>query len=435
MKEDNGPLIALIIFVVLAGFFGTFAYQNNTELIGDETRPSKDSDISKKKIEIEEIQALIKTKQHEVIQLTVGIRQQEDLYNYYATLFDDFTSEYNRRMKLLDIAAKYDEQASNLSSSISKLKTETMGKLSAATTLVREEMEQEVQAKNVVRDVAISSRNKIKEEIEVDKKKFLLNKNYTLTELDNSKSILSDLTQREIERANILDEVDGRVVLADPVNHTVILDIGTSIGVKNGYRFECYAMRPGHKRVTKAYLEVRHADVSKSECIVVRRPMVLPKDPLSDYVATEPEQMFSPYQESGRKDAAAQALAQPLSGQPKMIITGMPKTDPIVEGDLAQNPFFAPGKTFIYYIAGAKKIENDRQKSAIRYRWTEIKQVVESYGHKVSPVVDANVNYIIAQKNPETDGSDIEKAEFIKAKDLGIPVIYEWELFRFLDTR
>ena len=159
--------------------------------------------------------------------------------------------------------------------------------------------------------------------------------------------------------------------------------------------------------------------------------MVLPKDPLSDYVATEPEQLYSPYQESGRKDATA----QPLSGRPKMIITGAHKTDPIVEGDLIQNPFFAPGKTFTYYIAGAKKMENDRQKSAIRYRWTDIKRVLESYGHSVSPVVDTNVNYIIAQKNAETDGDDNEKAEFVKAKNLGIPVIYEWELFRFLDTR
>jgi len=114
---------------------------------------------------------------------------------------------------------------------------------------------------------------------------------------------------------------------------------------------------------------------------------------------------------------------------------GMNKEDPIAEGDLVQNPFFTPGKSLTFYIAGSKEIVNETQKSAIRYRWTEIKGVIEAYGGKVSPVADTTVNYMVCQKNPKTEGTDAEKAEYQKAVDLGLPVIYEWELFRFLESK
>jgi len=236
--------------------------------------------------------------------------------------------------------------------------------------------------------------------------------------------------QRDEERADIFTQPDGKVVLTDPVRNFVVINIGTATGVRNGFRFECYAMRPGNKKVVKAYLEVRRADVSKSECMVLKRVLAMPKDPHSEYVAEQPEEQFSPYQESGHKGASA----QPLLGVKNLDLT-VRHMDPIVEGDLIQNPFFSPDKQLTFFIAGSKLIENDRQKSAIRYRWTEIKSVVEAYGAKVAAEPDINVNYVIAQKNPKTEGTDPEKAQYRKAVDLGLPIIYEWELFRFLDTR
>ena len=35
--------------------------------------------------------------------------------------------------------------------------------------------------------------------------------------------------------------------------------------------------------------------------MIVERPVALPRDPLSEYIAKEPEEMFSPYQESGQE--------------------------------------------------------------------------------------------------------------------------------------
>ena len=56
--------------------------------------------------------------------------------------------------------------------------------------------------------------------------------------------------------------------------------------------------------------------------------------------------------------------------------------------------------------------------------------MIEAYGNKVADAVSLDVNYIVAQKNAKA-----EDPEFQKGVDLGLPVLYEWELFRFLDNR
>lgn len=159
--------------------------------------------------------------------------------------------------------------------------------------------------------------------------------------------------------------------------------------------------------------------------MIVKKLVQMPKDPLSEYVASEPEEQYSPYQESGKQGFTA----QPLSGRPKTVVTGMNTQDPIVVGDAVQNPFFKYGKTFTFYIAGDKTINQGVQQSAIAYDWPHIERVLKFYGCNVVQQVDLGVDYILAQKNPEDDEG------FLKAKTLGIPVLYEWEVFRFLDQK
>jgi len=207
------------------------------------------------------------------------------------------------------------------------------------------------------------------------------------------------------------------------VHSLAVIDIGTTVGVRNGYRFEVYTMKPGNKKVVKGYLEVQRANASKSECIIVHRPVLMPKDAFSDYVADQPEEMYSPYQKSGKQDATA----APLTGASRPTVMGMNPLNPIVEGDLIQNPFFNTKKKLTFYICKAEMVEA-QQKNMIKYRRGEIKSVAEFYGAKVVDAVDADVNYVIVQKKPEDD-------QYKKAKDLGIPMIYEWELFRFLDNK
>jgi len=433
MKEENGPLIALIVFVILTALFGFLAWQRHQDLMGDDPSGSKSMDTRIKALndEIQKREADIADYRAAANALREQIRKQEAIYTLYAEQYDHYGTEYQRRLKLVEWATSFDNQASELSGMVSKLKNDTLTKVNKEASDIREKMDKDLQAKNTDKEAAITRTRQAKEEFDVDTKKYRSTRNYEQSGLDETKSVLTDLTQREVERADVFNQPDGHVILADPVHNLVVIDIGTAAGVKNGYRFECYTVRPGNQRVRKAFLEVRHADAAKSECLIVRRPVALPRDPLSDYTAREPEEMYSPYQESGRKGFSA----QPLSGNPKIVVTGMRKDDPIVEGDLVMNPFFSPGKSLMFHIAGAKEIVNEQQKSAIRYRWTEIKSVIEFYGGKVSPAADVNVNYVIAQKNPKTEGTDAEKAEFQKAVDLGLPVIYEWELFRFLDTK
>lgn len=59
----------------------------------------------------------------------------------------------------------------------------------------------------------------------------------------------------------------------------------------------------------------------------------------------------------------------------------------------------------------------------------DIERVVTAHGSRIVPHVDLKVDFVIAQKNFEED------LEFLKVRELGIPVVYEWELFRFLDQR
>lgn len=432
MKEENGPLIALVIFVILSALFGFWAYGHHKDVVGDEQNGgpvSMDKKINAEKAEIGAIQSDILKARGDIALLSSGIKQQQEEYNFQEKLFDDFTGEAKRRESLYAVIESFDKQATSLNDEVNRRKNETLTRITTETSDVRERMDRELQVLTTDKEASAGRQRVLREDSEADKKKYLASKNYEQSTLDESKSILSDMTQRDIEHAEVLTEVDGKIVLSDIVSNIIVVDIGTAVGVKNGMRFEVFTIRPGNKKVVKGYLEVKKADVSKSECIIIRRPVLMPKDPLSDYVANQPEEMFSPYQESGKKGATA----QPLSGKPRPAVMENPK-DPIVEGDFIQNPFFNSKKALAFFIAGAKEIQNERQKSAIRYKWTEIKAVIEAYGGKVNANPDVGCDYMIAQKSPQ-EGNDAERAEFVRAKDMGLPVIYEWELFRFLENK
>ncbi|HYG75915.1 MAG TPA: hypothetical protein VEK08_13005 [Planctomycetota bacterium] len=433
MKEDNGPFIALIIFVILSVVFGFMAYSKHQELYGDDPNgsKSKDAEIKRVKDDITRLESEVADYQALAAKLRETIRTEQTRFQTYADQTAEYSSEYERRRQLVTWAENFEKQASELSGTVNKLKNETLTRVNKETTESREKMEKELQEKNTSKEAAIARLRQVKEEFDIDTKKYRQTRNYEQSGLDESKSVLSDLTQREVERADIFREADGQVIVSDAVTNMVIINRGTAAGVKNGYRFEVFTLLPGNQKLVKGYIEVRKAEPSKSECLVVRRPVLLPKDPLSAYVGKDPEELYSPFQESGNKSFTA----QPLSGGGRVAMMGQTKDQPIVEGDLIQNPFYAPEKAFTYYIAGSKEMINERQKSAIRYRWTEIKNVIEFYGGKVLTAPDVSVNYVIAQKNPKTEGTDAEKAEFQKCVDLGLPVIYEWELFRFLDTK
>lgn len=431
MKEENGPFIALIVFVVLSIGFTVMAVLSYQDLGLDDPNPDKNrkNEIVKLNDDIRKLEGKIEGFQSTARDYQGKIREQQRLQQYYTELEAEFVAEGKRRAALVKWFEDFQAQAGDLSGIVASKKEATRARLEKETNDVRADMEKDLAQKATEKEASVARGLAAKADYDKAVATHRIQKNVEESTLDDKKSVLSDLTQREVERSNVLMEADGKVILADPVHNFAVIDLGTAAGVRNGFRFECYAIRPGNKKAHKAYLEVTRADVSRSECLVVDRPIALTKDPLSDYYG-EPEAKYSPYQESGKKGFGA----QPLDGRAKTVMMGVSKDDPIVEGDLIQNPLFSPKKKYTFYIAGAKELVNERQKSSIVYRWTEIKAAAEAYGGKVSSTVDTNVDMVIAQKNP-AEGSDSEKAEFKQAVNLGIPVLYEWELFRFLDNR
>lgn len=432
MKEEIGPLIALIFFIILTGIFGFLAYGKQGELLGDDPNGanSKQRKIDRLKDEIESTKGEIRDLQYTADGLREQIRYQRALRTKAIDLREAYTLEYNSRLKMLETAGKFAQSASDLSGAVTELKNKTLQRVNSETTEVREKMEKDLQEKNTARELSIGRARTAKDEADTATKAYRQQKNYETSSLDDAKSVLQSLTERDLQRAEVLNEVDGEVISADVVNGYCFINLGTADGVQNGYRFEVYMHKDG-KRMRKALIEVRRAGPTKSECIIVRRPVLMPTDPTSLYVASEPEEMYSPYQESGRQGASAQQL----TGKPRPVQLGYNPDYPVIEGDKIQNPFFNKRKALKFYIAGAKDLENGRQKSAIKYGWREIKAMVEHYGGSVVAAPDVGVDYVIAQKNPKEEGTDLEKAEFQKVLSLGLPIVYEWELFRFLDRR
>ena len=428
MKEENGPLIALVVFIVLSLLFGIMAYQDKKELDGNvqDKIPSWQEKVDGEQAKIDDLRREIEGYDFKIAGYRKQIQQQLEAYDFFAGAFENYDGEYERRRKLVDAADAYNVQGATLAEKVSSLKSATLTTINGWTSKAHEEMDQEVTEKTKATAAAVGRKNQIDEELVTEIKKHGASMNYEKSRRDETKQTLSDLTQREVERATVFTEPDGKIVFADDVHNILVIDIGSAAGVRNGFRFEIFAMRPGKNKVSKGYLEVVRADPAKSQCKFLNKLMSLPKDALSEYVGQQPEELYSPYQQSGNKDSTVQTMTGA-----KPAILGYNTQDPIVEGDFVQNPLFSPGKKYTFYIAGLKELDKDtgKQKSAIRYRWTEIKSVVEYYGGKVVNDVDIDVNYMIAQKDPTSDD------KYVKGVELGIPVIYEWELFRFLDNR
>ena len=426
MKEDNGPLIALVVFIVLSIFFGIEAYLNKSELDGNKEKsiPSMDDQIASKAQLVREREEEIERQKARSESFLKEIRKAQAEYDWYALQYEVYEGALTQRQKLGEEAVAYDAGTTKLNDDINQLKAQKIKEISGQTSDIKKKMDEEVAEKNKKEADLTAHVTDINNEKAAEEKKHKDTMNFEKSRLGEQKSIVKDLTEREIERATVFTEADGKVILSDPVHNLAVIDIGTTAGVRNGYRFEVFTMKPGSQKVVKGYLEVQRAAPSKSECTIIRRLISMPKDQFSDYVAAQPEEMYSPYQKSGK----AEATAAPLSAASRPSVLGMSPLDPIVEGDLIQNPFFNATKQLTFYICKAELGDSGQQKNMIKYRRPEIKAVAEFYGAKVVENVDADVNYVIVQKKPEDD-------QYKKAKDLGIPMIYEWELFRFLDNK
>ncbi|MBI3829475.1 MAG: hypothetical protein HY291_08160 [Planctomycetes bacterium] len=428
--QDNGPLIALVAFIVFSIIFGLMAYLRHSDLEGENPEGGENSTkltakIEKSKQENNQVIEEIKGIEAQIVQKRDELRIQTERGVLYSQIFEDYTQKYNTRRKWLQSASDFAKQAKDLGGQVSDVKSKTETQIRKDEQESRDRSDAEKRVLVEKKDQTVSRIGEAKKAFDRDEKTFRVQKNYEQAELDELKRRLDALTQRDVERANKSIEVDGKVVRSEPTLNLIVIDRGSADGVRPGFRFEVFSIRAGNKKVHKGYIEVKKVEASLSECQIYTKVIDLPRDPFSEYVAPEPEYAYSPYQESGKRGSSA----QPLSAQPKSVTMGMNAQDPMVEGDYLENPFYSPNKPLTFYIAGDKSIIRGVQKSAIAYQWPQIERVIKSYGATVASKVDLGVNFVIAQKNPQDD------PEYGKAIGLGIPVIYEWELFRFLDQR
>ncbi|MCW8133036.1 MAG: hypothetical protein KIS92_21995 [Planctomycetota bacterium] len=428
--QDNGPLFALVAFILLSIVFGLMAYLRHQDIEGqDPENPDASTRMSAQILRAKEenlkIQEEILGLQAQIDAKNEELRIQVERGELYATVLEDYTQAYKTRQKWLQAAADFARQAKDLGGRVSEEKGKTEAQIRKDEQESRDRTDAIKRELTEKKDAAISRMAEAKKVFDRDEKNFRVQKNYEQAELDELKRRLDALTQREVERANKSVEIDGKVVRSEPNINLIVIDRGSAAGIKPGYRFEVFNVHSGNKKVHKGYIEVKKVEANISECQIYTKVIELPRDPLSEYIAPEPEYQYSPFQESGKRGSSA----QPLSAQPKTVTMGMNAQDPIVEGDFIQNPFYSPSKTYTFYIAGDKTIVRGVQKSAIAYQWPQIERVVKGYGANVAGKVDLGVDFIIAQKLPQDD------PEYAKAVSLGIPVMYEWELFRFLDQR
>lgn len=434
--RDVGPLIALIVFIVLTAFFGFMAFDAYGKITGPDPKNEQgngsthfDAKLHEAQLAVEQVESEVKTKRLDI----ASKRDQMDRlrarqsYAMHLTNGRDGLLEraYAGRRALTEAATKVIEDAGKLRGDLTAEKGKVKNTLRTEESNLRNETDGDIGKLQELKEASIRRVAADKQAVDREEKDYRQQRNYQQSTLDESKRQLDYLTSREAERADVQSTPDGEVIEADVINNTIVINRGTAQGVRNGFRFEVFELKAGGKKTPKAFIEVRRAMVNVSECLILTKPIDMPRDPLSDYVAKQPEEQFSPYQESGKTGA----MLQGLSAVPKKVMMGMDVLVPIVIGDYIQNPLYSPDKKFVYYIAGDKTIVQGQQKSAIAYQWPHIKRVIEGYGGKVLDKVDLSVNYMVAQKNPQDD------QEYNKGVTLGIPVMHEWELFRFLDQQ
>ena len=138
----------------------------------------------------------------------------------------------------------------------------------------------------------------------------------------------------------------------------------------------------------------------------------IPRSPSSSYTGEQPEAKYDPYVTGG----GGSTKAQPLNAKPKQVEIGVNVDDPVVPGDSVWNPFFSPGRKIRFTVKGSLWI---------RYKEEDIIKTIKRYDGEVLPELTARTDFLIAGRWATED--------IKKAREMGVPVFHEWELFRFLE--
>jgi hypothetical protein len=230
------------------------------------------------------------------------------------------------------------------------------------------------------------------------------------TELDQTKDELQKASQRE--PVDTMIDTDGRVLATDLATRQIVINVGENQGVKRGMRFEVFRVRQGGRRAHKGFIDVRVTEKETSVCTILTRDVNLGRCPSCGYTASTPEEAFCPYCTGSGQGLHVQRLSAP----PRMTEITMTPNDPVVVGDLVQNPFFAPNDSLRFAVKGdplSVQVKNEEILDAIRW-----------HGGAIDAEIGAGTDVLLAGK--------WATEETRRAKDLGIQILHHYHLFDFL---
>jgi rubrerythrin len=166
-------------------------------------------------------------------------------------------------------------------------------------------------------------------------------------------------------------------------------------------------------RISKGFLEVRDVQAETATCTIIERTVELPRCAVCGYTAHDPDEMYCPFCTGGSSGIGVQRL----SAKPKKVTFGMNPESPMTKDDFIWNPLFRPDKPMKVLYAGDALIST-------RYSRQYITQTISRYGNTAVEEMGADVDLVVAGR--------LATQSVEAARELGVDLVYEFELFPFL---
>ncbi len=249
-------------------------------------------------------------------------------------------------------------------------------------------------------------------------------------ENNSLRQVIEKFEKESRGRVHLLSEqYDGKIIQADIDNKFVVVDLGRVHKINRGMRFDVIRWRL-NKWDYMGAIQITKVGTTTSQGVILSAIRQQKIDPVTGWVATDPEMKFSPYASTGTdNDKVVQLVKTDVVEKPSMR-----KLDPIVVGDFITNPLYSRKRTMKFVVAG----------QPVHYSTNEIKQQIINYGGIIQDDVDVDTDYLVLGKIPEESAvaeldNDVltklrEKAvkALATAKEYGVPVMREVELFSII---
>ncbi len=295
----------------------------------------------------------------------------------FAYLTELYNSVFTERERALVKALTYrreaeasQDQAKSIASTISRIKEE---KDKEITRLVNEKRDLETQKSNMEQQYKAELARK-EAQIEQERtEKLDLEKKLNM-EIAALRSDISEKKRRidqlvkKKAKELMSADPDGEVILADNKLGYCWVNLGRTHGLRAGSTFEVFRYIKGGRRKMKGKIEIKKIDTTHSQAAIIE--------------SLDPED------------------------------------DPIVKGDYIISPLFDREETKIFVFAG--ELINPL------YSKAEVVKMIEEMGAKVDRELSVETDFLIAGKGAE------ETEEYTKAVELGIFIMREDELFKYI---